>query len=102
MSAIKLWRVLIVAVVVGVALAVPHRPIERDGEAVLRVEPASADPGGLGAALIWCRDLDQQDAIKEGCLDVWDRNFQRLLGQEVPDTALTPRAIAVVPSRRAP
>ena len=102
MPAIKLWRVLIVAVVVGVSLAVPHRPIERNSEAALRVDPESADPDGLGAALIWCRDLDQQDAIKEGCLDVWDRKFQRLLGQEVPDTALSPRAIAVVPSRMAP
>jgi len=99
MAAIKLWRVLIVAAVVGISLAVPHRPIERNGEAVLRVEPAAADPDGFDAALIWCRDLDQQDAIKDGCLDVWDQNFQRLLGQEVP--TLTPRAIAVVPGRSA-
>jgi conjugative transfer region protein TrbK len=97
--AIKLWRVVIVAVVVGESLAVPHRPIERNGEAVLRVEPASANRDELDEALIWCRDLDQQDAIKSGCLDVWDRNFQRLLGQKVP--ALSPRTIAVVPSRSA-
>ena len=100
MPSIKGWRVLIVAVVLGVSVAVPHVRVGRDVETVLHVEPAPAAPDGLGEALIRCRDLDQQAAIDGGCLDMWDRNFQRLLGQEGPGAAITPRNIAVLPSRR--
>jgi conjugative transfer region protein TrbK len=102
MPAIKVWRVLIVATVVGVSLAVPHGRVARVGETVLHVEPASTASDGLGdAALIRCRDLDQQAAIDGGCLDIWDRNFQRLLGDEVPETAVVLQSIAMVPSGRA-
>ena len=98
MPAIKLGRGLIVATVVGVSLAVPHVRVARVGETVLHVERAPAASDGLGDALIRCRDLDQQAAIDGGCLDIWNRNFQRLLGDE---TAVVPRSTAVVPSRRA-
>jgi conjugative transfer region protein TrbK len=98
MAAIKLRRALIVAVLLGVLLATPHARVGAGGEPVSHVASAPGAPVGLGDALIRCRDLDRQAAIDGGCPDLWDRNFQRLLGQEVPETAAVPRNVAAVPS----
>jgi conjugative transfer region protein TrbK len=100
MRAIKLWRVLIVAVLVGVLLAAPHARVGAGGQTVLHVDAVLAASDELGNALIRCRDLERQAAIDDGCPGVWDRNFQRLLGRESPEAAVVPRNIAVVPGGR--
>jgi conjugative transfer region protein TrbK len=101
MPAIKLRRVLIVAVLVGGLLAAPHVRVGAGGEPVSHVESVPGAPVGLGDALIRCRDLDRQAAIDDGCPDLWDRNFQRLLGLKAPETAVVPRTMTAVPSGRA-